>query len=497
MRLWLNDTESINLADKTDRLNDEIATRQRVNMLGSMFGYLPNPDPVLKKQGQDITVYKDLRTDAHVGSQILARKAGIQSLLWEIDKGRSKSRRAKLIQDVINGDNGFPGLNIHGLISEILDAPLYGYKFLEVIWQKHGEYIIPARVTGKPCEWFHFDEYGRPRLRTATNLMGELLPERKFLLATHDATYDNPYGFPLLSSCFWPVIFKRGGLKFWAVFTEKYGMPWVVGKYARGSQQQDVDNMLTALEDMVQDAVAVVPDDGRVEIITGSDKGSADIYERLCNYADKEVSKALLGQTLTTDIGSSGSYAASKTHSETKGAIIDSDRILVETVINQLIRWVDDLNFGQSGGHPSFVLYEEEDVDQNIADRDKTLTETGVKFTKMYYLRTYGFAEDEIEIAAPAAETPAQPPLELAESADRDEADDAADAVTDAQLQKSLEAALKPVFGLMEQSDSFEDALGKLAGLYPRLNTAELEDTLARAMFVMETAGRLQINEEV
>lgn len=34
--------------------------------------------------------------------------------------------------------------------------------------------------------------------------------------------------------CFWPVAFKKGGMKFWLRFAEKFGSPWVIGKHPRG-----------------------------------------------------------------------------------------------------------------------------------------------------------------------------------------------------------------------------------------------------------------------
>ena len=496
-RIYINQSDYINMAEKTDSLQSEFATRQRVNMFSSMMGYLPNPDPVLKKQGKDITIYKDLRADAHVGSQILSRKAGIKSMLWEIDRGKAKSRRAKFIDDVFNGNGIFEGIKMSQLINDILDAPLYGYKFLEIIWEQRGEYIIPARIVGKPSDWFVFDDQNRPLLRTLSQLNGEPLPERKFLLVQHEADYENPYGFPLLSSCFWPVVFKRGGLKFWAVFTEKYGMPWTIGKYAKGTSQEEIDALADVLEDMIQDAVAVIPDDGRVDVIQPSGTASADIYEKLCRYCDGEVSKALLGQTLTTEVGASGSYAAGKVHADTKSDIIMADRELVEETINQLIRWIDEVNIGGGSDHPRIVFYQEEDVDQDLATRDKTLADTGqVKFTKAYYQRAYGFKDDEIIVAEEPTAPEDSAPAMFAEADNMDIVDKAGEAVSDEDMQKFMEQALKPVFDMINKADDFAEVLNGLAELYPKMTTKELEETLARALFVIETVGRAENPEE-
>ena len=69
------------------------------------------------------------------------------------------------------------------------------------------------------------------------------------------------------------------------------------------------------------------------------------LVEKLIDKMNSEISKAILGQTPTTEIGSTGSYAAANTHMAVRQDIIDSDKKLVESVINQLIRWIYEINF--------------------------------------------------------------------------------------------------------------------------------------------------------
>ena len=109
------------------------------------------------------------------------------------------------------------------------------------------------------------------------------------------------------------------------------------------------------------------------------------------------ISKAILGQTLTTEIGSTGSYAASNTHMQVRQDIVDSDKKLVEDVINQLIQWFYEINFA-NGEVPVFELYEPEDVDLTLAQRDKILSDTGVKFTKEYFIKNYGLEDEDFDI---------------------------------------------------------------------------------------------------
>ena len=396
--LWINDKTFMSFSDKKTSLTEEIATRKGAIDFYSLSMYLPNPDPVLKKQGKDITVYNELLTDAHLGGCVTSRKSGVLSLEWSIDRDKAKSRQAKLIEDV------FKNIDIANVIAEILNAPLFGYQVLEVIWENTGSYILPKAIIGKPSEWFVFGENNDLRLRTKANYNGEPVPDKKFLLVQQEATYKNPYGFPALSRCFWPITFKRGGMKFWVIFTEKYGMPFLIGKQPRGTGQQETNRFADQLEAMVQDAIAVIPDDSSLEIIASEGRASADIYSKLLEFCKAEVSIALLGQNLTTEV-KGGSYAAAESHMEVRKDIIDADKKLVEKALNQLIKWIYELNFNSSSmsdsSYPVFSMWEKEDVDKNLAERDEKLTasmeKSGLKLSRRYYQKSYGLEDEDIE----------------------------------------------------------------------------------------------------
>jgi len=391
-KLQIDEHESVNFRDSKKSLANEIASRTRAFDFYSMGMFLPDPDPVLKAQGKDLKIYRGLLADAHLWACVQSRKSGVLSLEWEIDRGKAKSRNAKVIRDI------FDSLDIYKLISDILDSILWGFQPLEVLWKKSANFILPADIVAKPPEWFVFDDDNNLKFRTKSNWIGEALPEKKFLLPQYNASYQNPYGERVLSKCFWPITFKKGGLKFWLIFTEKYGMPFLIGHHPRGSKQEEVDSLADKLELMIQDAIAVIPDDSSVEFKDfGGRSASAQIYEKLVNWSNAEISKAILGQTLTTEVGATGSYAASKTHFMVRQDIVDADQRMVQNILNQLIRWIYDINFA-GGEVPKFTMWQEEDVNKDLAVRDKTLTESGVQFNKEYFQRAYGFAADEFDL---------------------------------------------------------------------------------------------------
>ena len=73
------------------KITDEIATRKRALNFYSLANILPDPDIVLRKQGKDMRIYKELLCDPHVYACTQSRKAGVLSLDWEINSPSLKA----------------------------------------------------------------------------------------------------------------------------------------------------------------------------------------------------------------------------------------------------------------------------------------------------------------------------------------------------------------------------------------------------------------------
>ncbi len=137
----------------TKNLTQEIATRQNFDKIVTYWNMLPDPDPILRKIGKDITTYRELMTDPHLFSTIQQRKAGVLSLNWELQQQESAQNEFDLINNILIN------INLENLIDQILNTPLFGFTVFEIIWKKEGNYLIPDRIDEKPQEWFFFDQY--------------------------------------------------------------------------------------------------------------------------------------------------------------------------------------------------------------------------------------------------------------------------------------------------------------------------------------------------
>lgn len=380
-------------------ISAEIATREKtIDFISVVLAGIPNPDPVLKKLGRAIQVYEDLMFDSRVSACVQSRKSAVQSMEWDVVSDKASQAEIDFHKEYLLT------YKMEDVIAEILDAPLFGYKPNEILWEPDGGKIVPINLVGKPPRWFKYDKENKLRFITVANMIqGEELPENKFIVARHKPTYDNPYGKPALSGCFWPVTFRKNGFKFWTIFVEKYGMPFVVGKAPEGEREEKINEVADMLENMVQDAIAVVPKEYEIDIHESTEgKGKNPVHKTYIDMMNLEIAMAILGTNLTTEV-QGGSYAAAQTHMEVREDIVEADQKIVEGVFDELIEITHKINFGSSAP-PYFKLFAEEKIDETRSKRDHNLTKAGVRFKKEYFMRAYNLTEDDIEVGEPVKE---------------------------------------------------------------------------------------------
>jgi len=506
--IWLPDNTFKPLPSKPSTMvtGGELATRQNSPYNYTLMGFLPDPDPVLQKMGKSIAVLRELMSDPHVGSVVQQRKAGVLSMEWDIDRGKSKSRQAKLVKQM------FEGQKMYQLTSNILDALFYGYQPIEVVPQIINGIWTPVKIEAKPQEWFSFNDENKLVLDFGNRMKRDPVPDMKFLLPRNNPSYLNPYGEKLLSRVFWSVTFKRGGLKFWVTFAEKFGMPQVIGKVPRGTGETLMNDLRDKLEDMVQDAVAVIFDDQSIDIKNeGATTASPDIYKGLVDFCNAEISKAILTQTLTTQSDGAGSYALGKEQGNQLSKVSKGDVEIVTETYQELINWFD-FNNSRSAEVPKFIMYQEEDVDDALAKRDTELSNQGVKFTKTYYKKSYGLEDEDFELgtATPPADT-VKPnkvskfadltdPLKFkaAETQtfpDQEAIDKLIDSFSNEDQQTLIEPIVKKLMAVIAGCSGFDEALEKLSGLYPEMNDSGIEKLVEKLLFIAEVFGRLNADQ--
>lgn len=482
----------------------EVASRATSQEFATLIGLLPDPDPVLRKRGEGVEVLDELLGDAHLTSVIQTRKGGTLAKEFHWQPGQvgeaEPTAEAIRLRDALVADLEAISRRVplQDIRAQILDAPYYGLTPIELIWRPDGGLLRLADLRPLPPRWFGFDGENQPRFLSANNPWeGELLSPGKFVFARHFPTYDNPYGLRLLSRCFWPIAFKRGGMKFWVTFAERYGFPFLVGKAPNGAKKEQREEILAQLARMVQDAVAVVTAGTELEILEASGT-RADVHERLKMAMDAEISKVIMGETLTAELGETGAYAASQTHENILSGYQDGDERLEATTWNQIGWWYAQIN---AAGVPAPVFHhhEEEDIQKDRAERDKTLNETGVRFTKTYFQRIYGLQEDDFDLAPPAPALPDPGKSAFAEPGRQPSPHQGA--IDDLVLEQVQAGGLlardqaEKIVEAVKASVSYEDLLDRLGETFGDLG-GEFDRVLDQAMLAADLFGQWATREE-
>jgi len=398
-----------------------IAYRKQKYTFSSTFGAfhiinqrLPNPDRVLQKRGQSLLIYRELLSDAHLTAALESRESATLSYDWRIERGDCPSRLHKTIEkwffSIMERKMCIEDLSRDELTANLLDVIYWGHQPAELTWDYMYGMWLPVQITPKPPEWFGWfiNDKGIPEIRFLSQehpVDGEVPPDPWTLICPRiKPTYDNPYGRGVASRCFWPIVFKRAGMEFWLNFMERFGTPWVMGKIEGAAD----DAVLTAFADdlkvLVQDAVIAVAGNRTVEILESKNqKGSNDGFKTLCDFMDSQMSKTILGHTLSTDSGERASYAATKGALTVRNDIQKRDITMVRSIWADVVNLIMMRNGYIDVPRPRVVPYHADEVEAERATRDEALSRTGVKFNKSYFIRTYHLEEDDIdEIADPS-----------------------------------------------------------------------------------------------
>ena len=316
----------------------------------------------------------------HYLAVLNTRKRAVTQLSLEVmpaDDSDHAHQQVSFVRDWLEQDI------LRDSLIDILDALGKGFSVTEIIWQTSETYWYPQSLKWRDPRHFCFLSDGQTLARCTSKGDPHRLSPYKFIIHHARAKSGLPIRGGLARIAAWSYLFANYGLKDWITFAEAYGQPLRLGRYHRGASEDDRSMLLRAVRDIGTDAAAIIPDSMRIEFQEAHRTASAELYEHLLVYLDHQVSKAVLGQTLTTDggQGGSGSYALGRVHEGVRADIERSDAKQLATTVNRdLIRPMIDLNFGPQTRYPRVIIGRPEDVDiKTLTQALKVLVPLGLK----------------------------------------------------------------------------------------------------------------------
>lgn len=141
----------------------------------------------------------------------------------------------------------------------------------------------------------------------------------------------DPDELGLLNNVTKDVISKKWVTVFWDQFAEIFGMPIRIAQ-TMSRDKKDIDKIEDMLEKMGSAAQGVFPQGTTVKLIETNRGDAFEVYDKRIARANSEISKAILGQTMTMDDGSSKSQAI--VHENVSDDIMQADADFLKDVIN-------------------------------------------------------------------------------------------------------------------------------------------------------------------
>lgn len=491
----------------------------------------------------DATAYFELaeeieEKDAHYAGVLGVRKRSVAQLEITVEAPYDTAigqAYANALRDWISRDE------LEGEVFDILDAIGKGISYTEIVWDRTSQPWLPVLKTRDP-RFFEFDQVDgeTPLLKGGNDGDAGLptpLPAYKFIVHRHAFKTGQTVRGGLSRLMAWPYLFKNFALKDWVIFAEVYGIPMRIGKYDPNATEEDRRTLLRAVAGIGSDAAGIIPRSMEIEFVNAMANGNADVFRELCEYLDFQISKAVLGQTGSTDATTGGFGSSGQVHNDVRQDIQRADAKALSATLNRdLVRPFIDLNFGKpaDGKYPRIRIGQAETFtaeDMGMIERFVKMggrVEESVVQDKMGLPDAPEKGENGSEVrllkagAEPAQAAPSGPEdvpggpsaakkASLASStaligfnralssqpapppADPDAIDGLVEAGAD-EWAMVIAPMLDPILDVVRDAASIEEAREALISTLSAMDATAMTDLLARSLFIAELAGEAGID---
>lgn len=327
-----------------------------------------------RKQLYDL--YHDILLDGHLWSVVDKRLTAITNTPIQFtDEGEP-------VEDI---NNLMDTESWHYMLKELLNARFWGYTLLELTF-------LPDNIKAELINRKHVKPEMGLVVRNAFDMEGVryLEPPYDRYIVTAGETKD----MGLFMKVAQYVIYKRGGFADWAQFAEIFGMPFREGRYDPYDEATRKE-LLRMMEETGGAAYAVLPKGSEFQLHQASQtSGSNTIYQDLKDACNQEISKAIVGQTLTTEQGDKGARSLGDVHQQVEADIHTDDKRFIINILNNKLRPLLE-EHGYPVGNGRFIFPEIDNLDK------KSRLEMDLKLAKQvpvsddYFYQTYSIPKPE------------------------------------------------------------------------------------------------------
>jgi phage gp29-like protein len=458
--------------------------------------------------------------DAHLYAEMDKRKRSILSIDWEIRPPRNPSAQEKsqaaFLTEVAQDLPSWEALLLDGL-----DGVGHGYSCIELEWHLLGKEWLIKQAHHRPPTWFQLNQFDQNdlRLRDHSSNGAELTPFG-WIVHKHRARSGSLARTGLHRVLAWPFLFKNYAIRDLAELLEIYGIPVKLGKYPPGTGDAEKATLLRAVTQLGHAAAGIIPESMAIEFEAAA-AGNHDPFVAMIEWAEKSMSKAILGGTLTSQAdGKSSTNALGNVHEKARREITASDaKQLAATLTRDLLYPLLVLNGNQVTDPrrmPNLVfdVREEEDF-KLIADALPGLVDMDVPIP-------LGWVQRKLSIPAPQGNEPvlsrktkAPAPIEPDAPVQKPDAkkpsaqsglsaalvnqinppapDELLASALEAQAEEAWQAVVNHISEMVDQAESLEQLQSALLGAYMGLPLEDLQAVMAQGLAAAQAAGMLDV----
>ena len=281
-------------------------------------------------------LYDTILLDTHLGSVLDKRKSAVLSSQIEFKRdGKPDGRIGEMLESPWFLD----------FLDDLLDTVWWGHSLFQ-FHPDEGGWMTYQLIPRK-----HVDPILRQIRRLQSDIAGVSWEEFDGLLAV---------GKPrdigqLIRDIPW-VLYKRGDVADWAQFAELFGQP--IREYTYDVGDDDARyNLVKDIFDGGGSSVFLHPVGSNLTLHEAGNKtGSSDLYKGLASFCNTELSKHVLGNTLTTEAGEKGTQALGTVQQKAEERLLEQDKRFVLNVLNyQMTDLFESFGINVKGGRFSFV----------------------------------------------------------------------------------------------------------------------------------------------
>ncbi|HEY0865913.1 MAG TPA: DUF935 family protein [Fimbriimonas sp.] len=312
--------------------------------------------PSAPTSGIPYLVYDQMERDSMIQTALTVKKLGVLAAPFHIESC-GDSTRDRFIEEAFARMEGSPASILNGA----MDAFAKGWSIQELVFEEDAGrlWLRAARPKDPALFGLNLDAFGRIE-GLSLQVPGETprdLPIGKFVLYRHRGSYGRPKGRSDLDAAYPHWQAKNAVASNWRLYLARFANPTILARCGPGTSSVERNDLVRSLANPDGNLAVAFPNEIEVQPLGGT-RDASSIYIDAIDFHNREIARAILGQTLTTDEGRRvGSLAMGKVHLQVLALQLEAiRRELSDAVMNeQVIRPLIELNFGP-GPIPKFAF---------------------------------------------------------------------------------------------------------------------------------------------